>query len=105
MSVTGWSGEVTGWSGETPTPTSLTVTVAKVGKPVPWMMYTVSPSPNGWLTHSSGVLPGWRGEHGGDDATGAGSVTPFVLLAVLLLAVLLGVVLPLAVFRGVPPAA
>jgi len=69
------------------------------------MMNTVSPSPKGWLTHSSGVVPGWWGVHGGGDVTGPRSVPLVVLLAVLLLAVLLRVALPLGVLRGASPAA
>src|ERR1700722_2264283 len=85
MSVVGWSDEVTGWYGATPRPTSCTVTVVNCRKPVPWTMYTVSPSPKGWLTHSSGVVPTWWKVHGGGFATGPGSVTRAVLLAVLVL--------------------
>ncbi len=41
------------------------------GKPVPWITYTVSPSPYGWLTQISGVTPGARAAHvGGGGATG-----------------------------------
>jgi len=35
MSVVGWTVEVTGSYGPTPTPTSFTVTVVNVRKPVP----------------------------------------------------------------------
>jgi hypothetical protein len=70
-------------------------------------MNTVSPSPKGWLTHSSGVVPGSWGVHGGGDATGPGSVPLVVLLAVLLLAVLVrvAVALLLAAPCGPAPAA
>src|SRR5580704_15805602 len=85
MSVVGWTVEVTGSYGPTPMPRSCTVTVVNVRKPVPWMMNTVSPSPIGWLTHSSGVVSTRCRAHGGGDATGPGSVTRAVLLTVLVL--------------------
>jgi hypothetical protein len=76
------------------------VTVVKRRKPVPWMMNTVSPSPKGWLTHSSGVVPAWWAAHGGGDATGPGMVVPAVLVAEPP-----GVAVSLAAILGLSPAA
>jgi hypothetical protein len=42
------------------------VTGASGAYPLPWMTYTVSPSPKAWLTHSAAPLPtGWLAHGGG----------------------------------------